>query len=238
MGGCLTVSSKEHYGSTFTFILPYKVSCTPDDSDDSDDISDLVDHEDTSSSNDITAGYFKFVPRISSSFYASGRTKRNQNLRWPETDSFTEESFPSPCRNESTASSVIFSDTNSNREQPSNGAMDQNDASDIPFPINDMDYWNGDGNKGIISSQAAFQKSDQKVKVSKSLENGSNPLHPRILLVEDNKVNIMVAQSMMKQLGYSIEIVNNGADAIRAVQRDRYDLVLMVSFKTTKYKHC
>ncbi|KAG5048336.1 hypothetical protein JHK85_009439 [Glycine max] len=40
MGGQLTVSSKEHYGSTFTFILPYKVSIACDHSDDLDELSD------------------------------------------------------------------------------------------------------------------------------------------------------------------------------------------------------
>ncbi|KAL0324000.1 UNVERIFIED_CONTAM: Histidine kinase [Sesamum calycinum] len=41
MGGYLTVSSKEHYGSTFTFILPYKVSLISDSSDDSDELSHM-----------------------------------------------------------------------------------------------------------------------------------------------------------------------------------------------------
>lgn len=51
---------------------------------------------------------------------------------------------------------------------------------------------------------------------------------PKILLVEDNKINVMVTQSMMKQLGHSIDVVNNGVEAVRAVQRRSYDLVLMV----------
>lgn len=51
---------------------------------------------------------------------------------------------------------------------------------------------------------------------------------PKILLVEDNKINIMVTQSMMKQIGHAIDVVNNGLEAIRAVQNRHYDLVLMV----------
>ncbi|KAJ4952839.1 hypothetical protein NE237_029671 [Protea cynaroides] len=50
---------------------------------------------------------------------------------------------------------------------------------------------------------------------------------PKILLVEDNKINVMVTQSMMKQLGHSLVVVNNGAEAVHAVQRHRYDLILM-----------
>ncbi|GMP52117.1 hypothetical protein CsSME_00018064 [Camellia sinensis var. sinensis] len=50
---------------------------------------------------------------------------------------------------------------------------------------------------------------------------------PKILLVEDNKINVMVTRSMMKQLGHTIDVVNNGVEAIRAVQSYTYDLVLM-----------
>jgi PAS domain S-box-containing protein len=50
----------------------------------------------------------------------------------------------------------------------------------------------------------------------------------RILLVEDNRVNQMVATSMFKRLGYQIEaIANNGLEAIQAVQNHDYDLILM-----------
>jgi CheY-like chemotaxis protein len=38
----------------------------------------------------------------------------------------------------------------------------------------------------------------------------------------------MVAKSMLAPLGYGIDIVNNGIEAIRAVQRCQYDLILMV----------
>ncbi|XP_024390977.1 histidine kinase 5 isoform X2 [Physcomitrium patens] len=49
----------------------------------------------------------------------------------------------------------------------------------------------------------------------------------RILLAEDNKVNVMVAQSMMQRLGHKLEVVNNGAEAIEAVKRNSYDVILM-----------
>ncbi|KAL5224709.1 hypothetical protein ABZP36_011348 [Zizania latifolia] len=63
-----------------------------------------------------------------------------------------------------------------------------------------------------------------------------------ILLVEDNKVNIMVAKSMLEQLGHGTDIVNNGIEAIHAVQQHQYDIILMDvhmpetdSLQTTKY---
>ena len=61
---------------------------------------------------------------------------------------------------------------------------------------------------------------------------------PKILLVEDNKINVMVTQSMMKQLGHSIDVVNNGVEAVRAVQRHTYDLILMVISRDLRIVSC
>ncbi|CAL5361103.1 unnamed protein product [Camellia sinensis] len=52
MGGHLSVSSRKHHGSTFTFILPYKVSPAADNSDDPDELSDMADHDAPDDAND------------------------------------------------------------------------------------------------------------------------------------------------------------------------------------------
>ncbi len=49
----------------------------------------------------------------------------------------------------------------------------------------------------------------------------------RILLVEDNRVNQQVALSMLKKWGHRIDIAWNGLEALEAVKRQHYDLVLM-----------
>lgn len=49
----------------------------------------------------------------------------------------------------------------------------------------------------------------------------------RILLVEDNKINQKVALLMLKNLGYSVDIAQNGSDALLALDCRHYDLVLM-----------
>lgn len=58
----------------------------------------------------------------------------------------------------------------------------------------------------------------------------SNPttrLRRRILIVEDNQVNQMVALGQLKILGYDAEIAANGQGALEALRSDHYDAVLM-----------
>jgi CheY-like chemotaxis protein len=49
----------------------------------------------------------------------------------------------------------------------------------------------------------------------------------RILLAEDNPVNQQVALAMLSRLGYRADLAANGLEAIDAVNRQRYDVVLM-----------
>ena len=48
-----------------------------------------------------------------------------------------------------------------------------------------------------------------------------------ILLVEDNAINQKVASRMLERLGYHADVVDNGTDALRAMRRQHYDVVLM-----------
>lgn len=51
--------------------------------------------------------------------------------------------------------------------------------------------------------------------------------HARVLLAEDNLVNQQVALGILKKLHIAVEVVNNGAEAIKALKRSHFDLVLM-----------
>jgi PAS domain S-box-containing protein len=48
-----------------------------------------------------------------------------------------------------------------------------------------------------------------------------------ILLVEDNPINQKVAMKIVTSLGYRADLAGNGLEALEAVQRQRYDVVLM-----------
>ena len=49
----------------------------------------------------------------------------------------------------------------------------------------------------------------------------------RVLLAEDNKINQVVAAGALKKLGYVVDIVDGGGDAVAACLHTRFDAVLM-----------
>jgi signal transduction histidine kinase/ActR/RegA family two-component response regulator len=48
-----------------------------------------------------------------------------------------------------------------------------------------------------------------------------------LLLVEDNKINQKLALVLLRKLGYSVDVAENGLEAINAVEKIDYDLILM-----------
>ena len=59
----------------------------------------------------------------------------------------------------------------------------------------------------------------------------TDPLPPtdsgQVLLVEDNRINQMLAQALLRKLGLETACVENGREAVRAVAGGEFDLVLM-----------
>lgn len=49
----------------------------------------------------------------------------------------------------------------------------------------------------------------------------------RVLLAEDNPVNRLLITTMLERMGFRPDAVANGREAVEAVQRERYDVVLM-----------
>lgn len=66
---------------------------------------------------------------------------------------------------------------------------------------------------------------DNKNTYQTILSDQNKRLH--LLLVEDNPVNQKVAAHMLKKLGYSVDLAADGAEAIKTLERNSYDIVLM-----------
>ena len=49
----------------------------------------------------------------------------------------------------------------------------------------------------------------------------------RLLLAEDVKINQIIASRYLADAGYGVDIANNGREAVEAVQRQTYDIILM-----------
>ncbi|NQV22749.1 MAG: response regulator [Rhodopirellula sp.] len=59
----------------------------------------------------------------------------------------------------------------------------------------------------------------------KSAASDARPL--RILVAEDNKLNQLLAKRTLEKAGHSVAIANNGEEAVAAVNRETFDVVLM-----------
>ncbi len=71
------------------------------------------------------------------------------------------------------------------------------------------------------------QKEDHRPVSIRTDLNEERRHHRRILLVEDNHTNQMVAMGILERLGYQASAVENGADAIKSLETMPYDLILM-----------
>ncbi|XP_047337300.1 histidine kinase 5 [Impatiens glandulifera] len=209
MGGHLSVNSKDGYGSTFTFVLPYKVSNITDDSDDQETFSDMEETDVEADSNDDSCGFFQFHPRNIGSLFSSNSSTRMQKV------------LPN--------NSLLFCDSlelNGSKELPS-----LEDAGSIVVDSMETQHESSTTHSSDISKTKPSHKDNDSSSCCIDIVPEEVPKaiisKPRILLVEDSKINVMVAQSMMKQLGHKVDVVNNGAEAVRAVQGHCYDLILM-----------
>jgi CheY-like chemotaxis protein len=72
----------------------------------------------------------------------------------------------------------------------------------------------------------APRKSGEPLPVPRTVV-GSSASSLRILLAEDNPVNQKVAVRMLERLGCRVDVAGNGLEAVDAVQRQPYDVVLM-----------
>jgi PAS domain S-box-containing protein len=60
-----------------------------------------------------------------------------------------------------------------------------------------------------------------------SLRERRPPVAARVLVAEDNEINQKVAVRVLEKLGYTVEVADDGREALEACGRTRYDAVLM-----------
>ncbi len=82
-----------------------------------------------------------------------------------------------------------------------------------------------------VISETLDDKKKQRMK--KSVKSGAAPSGTsqkegrKILLVEDNRINQMVAQRILERVGFDVEIAENGKIAVEKYAAGTYDLILM-----------
>ncbi len=75
----------------------------------------------------------------------------------------------------------------------------------------------------IIENKESFEK----IIKTNNISTPKNNTKPKLLLVEDNKLNQDVETKLLQKVGYSVDVIDNGEDAIELIKNNDYDLILM-----------
>lgn len=74
-----------------------------------------------------------------------------------------------------------------------------------------------------IKADLLSEKASPEVTILDVIE----PLNLRVLIAEDNEINIILIKKMMQKMGCEFEIAKNGLEAIEKFEEDKFDLILM-----------
>ena len=85
----------------------------------------------------------------------------------------------------------------------------------------------GRGSCFTLEIPLPFSAHQPQLHVHPSVSMPSSPVERSVLLVEDNAANQTVIEAMLRSLGYQVELVGDGAQAISAVERKAFAAVLM-----------
>ena len=62
---------------------------------------------------------------------------------------------------------------------------------------------------------------------SRKARHGHELIDARILLVEDNHINVVVAKGLIEMFGPSVDVANNGQQALEMLKKQHFDLIFM-----------
>ncbi|MEW7277444.1 response regulator [Aquimarina sp. 2201CG1-2-11] len=91
-------------------------------------------------------------------------------------------------------------------------------------------YIKSEENKGSefyfdLAYEKAIKGQEISLNTGENLSIGTSNFY--ILIVDDNRINQIVTQNILKKKGYTCNIANNGMDAINLLKNEKFDLVLM-----------
>jgi signal transduction histidine kinase len=78
-----------------------------------------------------------------------------------------------------------------------------------------------------ISVKAATDETDTPSRVRPSDRQAASRAPLRLLLADDNLINQRVGVALLRQLGYTADVVANGAEVLEALQSRAYDVILL-----------
>lgn len=80
-------------------------------------------------------------------------------------------------------------------------------------------------NQAILSALSHAPNSSSTIKQQKPIP--SPVFNSKILVAEDSKINQRVITALLKKIGMKVSVVDDGKETLDALEKDRYDLVLM-----------
>ncbi|MDH5544131.1 MAG: PAS domain S-box protein [Gammaproteobacteria bacterium] len=106
--------------------------------------------------------------------------------------------------------------------------VDSLNANDIPNNTNKFQVINKPIRQSDVYNALISNISQELMIYGKNRrQDGVTKFSGHVLLVEDNPVNQEVSSELIRQLGMTVDIAANGIEAVEAVKRSPYDLVLM-----------
>jgi PAS domain S-box-containing protein len=104
--------------------------------------------------------------------------------------------------------SVVLPAVNEERLVGSRRLLTQSEKTDTHLVVAQTDY----------AATAASESPEKEIEMVVSM---------KILLIEDNIVNQKVAMALLKRLGYSVEVANNGQEGLDRLAAESFDAILM-----------